>query len=173
MTAARCHSPVFRLLWVSQGFPPHRGCLPSGRRRERGDSALDARVWMPSSMGRALSAAALLGVIYLTKPTQGSFGRAFRSWLRRREGLLGEALARGAMALDSFLGPSDAFQDFKLFVLVQLKPAPEGTESALGALFDNDVYFGAVGVVGQWIGVRVPAGGALSPQIFYIGSALD
>jgi hypothetical protein len=129
---------------------------------------------MPS-MGRAFSAAALLGVIYLTKPSKVSFQRAFRAWLRRREGILGEALVRGAMALDSLAGPNDAFQDFKLFVLVQLKPGLTGNESVMGALLENDAYFGCVGIVGQWFGVRVPAlnGNIGAPHVFYMGSALE
>jgi len=132
---------------------------------------------MPPSISRAFSVAALLGVVYLTKPTKGSFSRAFRAWLRRREGMLGEALVRGAMALDSLAGPNNAFQDFKLFVLVQLKPGPGGDESLMGTLLDNDAYayFGCVGIVGQWFGVRVPAlnGNIGAPHVFYIGSALE
>jgi hypothetical protein len=129
---------------------------------------------MPA-IGRALSAAALLGLVFVTKPTKGSFSRAFRAWLRRREGMLGEALARGAMALDSLAAPTDAFQDFKLFVLVQLKPGAAGEESIMGALLENDAYFGCVGIVGQWFGVRVPSrnGKIGAPHVFYIGSALE
>jgi len=122
-----------------------------------------------------VGAAALLGVIYLTKPTKGSFNRAFRGWLRRRQGVMAEAMLRGAMALDSLAGPDDAFQDFRLFVVVQLKPGPDGDDSVMSAFFEDDAYFAAVGLVGHWVGVRVPKrpAGSAAPKVFYIGSALD
>ena len=125
-------------------------------------------------MPRVLSLAALLGIVYLTKPSRNSFVRALRVWLRKRNGVLGETLARGALAVDSLSGPSNLVQDFTFFTVVQLKPTAE--ESALATLFENDDFFGAVGVAGHWIGVRVPSetnGRPSAPKVFYLGSALD
>mmetsp|Transcript_2346 Transcript_2346/g.7734 ORF Transcript_2346/g.7734 Transcript_2346/m.7734 type:complete len:126 (-) Transcript_2346:1332-1709(-) len=125
-------------------------------------------------MPRVLSLAALLGIVYLTKPSRNSFVRALRVWLRKRNGVLGETLARGALAVDALSGPSNLVQDFTLFTVVQLKPTAE--ESALATLFENDDFFGAVGVAGHWIGVRVPSetnGRPSAPKVFYLGSALD
>ena len=134
---------------------------------------------------RALLSAALVGVALLTRPGANSFRRALISWVRKQQGILGQAIARGVLALDQLSAAQLHCKDFKCFSYVQLKPEPRDENGApagtlLADLFDNDAFFGAVGVFGHWFAVRIPEGGLRDdarvsslPQIFLLGSALS
>ena len=78
--------------------------------------------------------------------------------------MLGEVLARGAMAVEEMAGVNGvAFTDLQLCMLAKIDP---------GSLFEEpDGFLGAIGCFGHWLAVRVrqPEG---APQLFYLGSAI-
>ena len=128
-----------------------------------------------------LLSAALLSVAYLTKPTKKSFTRTLIHWIRQQHGILSQAIIQGAIAMDQLANQAVNCIDFKLFSYIQLKPQPNQRDAntLLADLFDEDEYFGAVGVFGHWFGVRIRANrgrdGSSSqnlPQIFLMGSAI-
>ena len=71
--------------------------------------------------------AAILAIAATTKPGVDSFRRALHAFVRRQQGLLGEALSRGALALSDLAGASAgnagallACDDFYLFSVIRL-----------------------------------------------------
>mmetsp|Transcript_25585 Transcript_25585/g.59639 ORF Transcript_25585/g.59639 Transcript_25585/m.59639 type:complete len:116 (-) Transcript_25585:70-417(-) len=107
---------------------------------------------------------ALLAAAYATKPSAASLRAVLASFIRRREGMLGEVLARGAMAVEELAGLNGTiFTDCKFFMLAKIDP---------GSLFEEpDGFLGAVGLFGHWLAVRVrqPDG---APRLLYLGSAV-
>ena len=105
---------------------------------------------------------ALFSACYLTKPGRASLSRALHAWVRQQQGLVGEMLSRGALLLDSLTGPpSLAIHDIGLFVVADLSSVDEDCD-----------WFAALGILGQWIGIRLNRGGADRLAVFHLGSAV-
>mmetsp|Transcript_43079 Transcript_43079/g.71612 ORF Transcript_43079/g.71612 Transcript_43079/m.71612 type:complete len:140 (+) Transcript_43079:9-428(+) len=94
----------------------------------------------------------LFGIALATKPSAESLRRALRAWVRKNQGILGEVLARGAMALDDFTGPSMGLIDLHFLTFVQLDSA-----QLLRSATAND-FCGAVGAFGHWLGFHMREG---------------
>ena len=119
--------------------------------------------------------AAILAIAATTKPGVDSFRRALHAFVRRQQGLLGEALSRGALALSDLAGASAgnagallACDDFLLFSVIRLDASLQCDMQERGALV------GAVGVFGRWWAVAVQRTGAAElPTLFHLGSGVD